>query len=177
MCGNLLERHSFRIVSGDRSYAELYLSIKFPHRKIRWNYDNFLSVSFLSWRFRKILPLRKKIKFSIKDFSSKCDQIRRADLATFTGEILNGKLNFLCSVHDHRKAYWHIAWSWWSHEKLEEYTFIKFVHIQLIAWLWLFALEKLSVFNRNAGKCGENADQNNSEYGLFLRSIHIFWSN
>ena len=22
----------------------------------------------------------------------------------------------------------------------------------------------------NAGKCGENADQNNSEYGLFLRN-------
>ena len=47
----------------------------------------------------------QKMKFSINDFSSKCDQIRRADLATFTGEILNGKLHFLCSVHDHRKAY------------------------------------------------------------------------
>ena len=120
--------------------------------------------------------IARKTLHNIKDFSSKCDQIR-SFLATFTGEILNGKLHFLCSVHDHRKAYWHIAWSWWSHEKLEEYTFIKFVHIQLIAWLWLFALEKLSVFNRNAGKCGKNADQNNSEYGLFLRSIHIFWSN
>ena len=28
-----------------------------------------------------------------------------------------------------------------------------------------------SVFSPNAGKCGKNADQNNSEYGLFLRSI------
>ena len=27
-----------------------------------------------------------------------------------------------------------------------------------------------SVFSWNAGKCGENAEQNNSEYGLFLRS-------
>ena len=28
----------------------------------------------------------------------------------------------------------------------------------------------LSVFGPNAGKSGKNADQNNSEYGLFLRS-------
>ena len=28
----------------------------------------------------------------------------------------------------------------------------------------------LSVFSSNAGKCGKNADQNNSEYGLFLHS-------
>ena len=36
----------------------------------------------------------------MKDFSSKCDQIRRkpADLITFTGEILNEKLHFLCSA-------------------------------------------------------------------------------
>ena len=41
----------------------------------------------------------QKKKFSIKDFSSKCDQIRSflADLVTFTEEILNRKLNFLCS--------------------------------------------------------------------------------
>ena len=35
----------------------------------------------------------------MKDFFSKCDQIRRsADFVTFTGEILNGKLNFLCRI-------------------------------------------------------------------------------
>ena len=38
----------------------------------------------------------QKMKISIKDFFSKCDQIRRK-LVTFTGEILNGKLHFLCS--------------------------------------------------------------------------------
>ena len=39
------------------------------------------------------------MKFSIKDFFSKFGQIRRkiADLVTFTEEILNGKLHFLCS--------------------------------------------------------------------------------
>ena len=31
--------------------------------------------------------------------------------------------------------------------------------------------EYLSVFSPNAGKCGKNADRNNSEYGLFLRSV------
>ena len=50
------------------------------------------------------------MKFSIKDFLSKCDQIRilqwmwpnpqdTADLVTFTEEIINRKLHFLCSLH------------------------------------------------------------------------------
>ena len=37
------------------------------------------------------------MKFSIKNFYSKYDQIRRG-LVTFTEEILNGKLLFLCAV-------------------------------------------------------------------------------
>ena len=44
------------------------------------------------------------MKFSIKDFFRKCDQIRRcpADFVTFTEEILNRKLYFLCSENpDH----------------------------------------------------------------------------
>ena len=45
----------------------------------------------------------QKMKFSIKDFFSKCDQIRRfpADLVTFNEETLHGKPHFLCSV-------WHL---------------------------------------------------------------------
>ena len=31
----------------------------------------------------------------------------------------------------------------------------------------------LSVLSPNAGKSGKNADQNNSEYGLFLRREHV----
>ena len=40
------------------------------------------------------------MKFSIKDFLSKCDKIRKfpADLVTFTEEIFNGKLRFLFSA-------------------------------------------------------------------------------
>ena len=41
----------------------------------------------------------QKMKFRIKDFFSKCDQIRSAaDLVTFTEEIFNAKLHFLCSA-------------------------------------------------------------------------------
>ena len=42
--------------------------------------------------------LHKKMKFSIKDFFSKCDQIRSflRIFFTFTEETLNGKLQFLC---------------------------------------------------------------------------------
>ena len=42
----------------------------------------------------------QKMKFSIKDICNKCDQIHSspANLVTFTEEILNGKLRFLCSV-------------------------------------------------------------------------------
>ena len=32
----------------------------------------------------------------------------------------------------------------------------------------------LSVFSTNAGKCGRKADQNNSKYGHFLRSVWLF---
>ena len=40
-----------------------------------------------------ILPCtEQKMKFSIKGFFSKCDQIQ----VTFTEEIFNGKLHFLC---------------------------------------------------------------------------------
>ena len=51
-------------------------------------------------REEKLIAL--KMKFSIKDFFSRWDQIRSflqfsADLVTFTEEILDGKLHFLWS--------------------------------------------------------------------------------
>ena len=47
----------------------------------------------------KINNTAQKMKFSIMDFFGTCDKIRResADLVTFTEEIPNGKLHFLCS--------------------------------------------------------------------------------
>ena len=50
----------------------------------------------------------QKMKFSIMNFFSKCDQIRSftADFITVTEEIL-GKLNFLCSVYC-RQVLWQV---------------------------------------------------------------------
>ena len=47
-----------------------------------------------------ILSAAQKKTFSIKDFFSESDQIRRKlrDLVTFSEKILNGILHFLCSV-------------------------------------------------------------------------------
>ena len=42
-------------------------------------------------------PTAQKMKFSIKDFFSKCDQIADSDLVTFTEDIFKGKLHF-CAV-------------------------------------------------------------------------------
>ena len=40
----------------------------------------------------------QKKKFYVKDFPGKCDQIPSfLRIFTFTGEIINGKLHFLCS--------------------------------------------------------------------------------
>ena len=35
-------------------------------------------------------------------------------------------------------------------------------------------LQYLSVFSPNVGKCRENSDQNNSEFGHFLSSVKMF---
>ena len=47
-----------------------------------------------------IVHTGQKMKFSIKDFFSKCDQTRSfpVNLVKFTEEILNWKLNFFCSI-------------------------------------------------------------------------------
>ena len=53
------------------------------------------------------VALHKKMKFFIKDFFSKCEQIFPKDLVTFSLEILNGKLHFLCSVAADIKLHFH----------------------------------------------------------------------
>ena len=57
-------------------------------------------VKNLWWRYFIYVTIQK-MKFSIKDFFSKCDQIcRKLRMATFTEENLNRKLHFLCSMFD-----------------------------------------------------------------------------
>ena len=71
----------------------------FPSTVTEWNmlYNNIRNLESVSAFKKQILKcirlnIARKMKFSIKDFSSKFDQIH-----SFTGEILNGKLHFLCS--------------------------------------------------------------------------------
>ena len=68
----------------------------YSNRK-RWAELMFQFIVFIKLQ-RGVAYTAQKMKFSIKDFFSKCDQIRRKLLVTFTEEILNGKLHFLCSV-------------------------------------------------------------------------------
>ena len=57
------------------------------------NNDNFIpSILFITSTYTA-----QKIKFSIKDFFSKYDQIQNCGFATFTEKILNGKFYFLWS--------------------------------------------------------------------------------
>ena len=61
-------------------------------------------VIMMFWRYTFSnfrLSLHKKMRFSIKDFFSKCDliQLETADLVTYAEEILNGRLQFLGIVY------------------------------------------------------------------------------
>ena len=62
----------------------------FRHEKVKqlWLFFNLIY-------FTPTFYTAQKMKSSIKDFFSKCFH---ADLVTFTEEILNGKLHFLCSA-------------------------------------------------------------------------------
>ena len=57
------------------------------------------NISYLLIRTRMQALTAQKTKFPIKDFFSKCDQIRSftVDFVSFTEEILNVQLHFLCS--------------------------------------------------------------------------------
>ena len=52
----------------------------------------------LKRNFKKYNPITAQyMNSSIKDFFSKCDQKETADFVTFTEEILNGRVHFMCS--------------------------------------------------------------------------------
>ena len=85
------------------------------HCKVPKPYDQNCSLNLQFFKSYKHCTHTKK--FSIKGSFSKCDQIRSslriteetADLVTFTEEMLNGKLQFLCS-EDHENKPLHV-WS------------------------------------------------------------------
>ena len=57
---------------------------------------NIEAQNLTNYQIKLIISTAQKMKISIKDFFSKCDQFP-ADLVTFTEEIVNGNLRFLCS--------------------------------------------------------------------------------
>ena len=66
---------------------------------LSWNKNHFLSFLKGSHLPKIVKGTAQKVKFSMKDFFSKCDQIRGFLWIwshLFTEEILNGKLHFLC---------------------------------------------------------------------------------
>ena len=73
-----------------------------PERDLFWRavkWENFTDNQYSKWAtqtLRKVTHNAQKMKFSIKDFFSNCDQSQQfpADLVTFTEETLNGKLHF-----------------------------------------------------------------------------------
>ena len=114
-CGNFVERHSFRIVSGDSPEAmrKLYLSTKFLHPKIRWNFGNYVILQsgilglcdIIFWYYEIILPdsvesalHHTKNEAFLEGFLQYMwpNPQETADFVSFTEENLNGKLHSLC---------------------------------------------------------------------------------
>ena len=52
--------------------------------------------------------LEKKMKLSIMDFFSRPDSQETAHLVTFTEEILNKKLHFLCNIQYYNPVIWNL---------------------------------------------------------------------
>ena len=77
-------------------------------------------------------------------------------LNSFEFETFSGNLISLISDHHDVKRV-----------RIRSYSGLHFSRIFLLSWF------SHSIFSLNAGKCGENADQNNSEYGYLLRSVHF----
>ena len=71
-CGNIVERRSFRIVSGElhKTMGKLCLSKKFPHQEIRWNCSSFDSVgkNFFSTCFSKKISISHDLIAPVTDF-------------------------------------------------------------------------------------------------------------
>ena len=105
---------------------------------ILWSFEIFVIFSnFL----RFLIFSTQKMKFSIKDFFSKCDQIRRKlrIWSNLLKKILNGKLHFLSSVFRHmatpeatriyqfitnNHALFHL---WWKENLLNHQKFSEFM--------------------------------------------------
>ena len=53
---------------------------------------------------------------AIKDFFSKCDQIRSSDLVTFTDKILTRKFRILCGIEETLSWHPNVSFDWFRTE-------------------------------------------------------------
>ena len=53
------------------------------------------------------------------------------------------------------------------------YNSFHYVNVSVFGVILVRIFPEFSAFSPNSGKCGKNADQNNSEYGHFLRSVRL----
>ena len=94
-----LRKKYFTVATETTFLCKVNTYLKLPENKIFLNrWCSCQTVTFDLFQisiFKNKTITAQKMEFSIKDFFSKCDQIQ--DLVTFTKEILNGKLHFLCS--------------------------------------------------------------------------------
>ena len=91
---NFIKRAASLFHSKSRGYSRHLCLPLFLRR--RW----VLSLLFASLSDTQNAPTAQKMKFSIRDFSSKCDQIHRTlRIWSHLLKILNGKLHFLCSAY------------------------------------------------------------------------------
>ena len=111
---------------------------------------------FFSKEFQKY-NLAQTMKFSVKDFFGKCENIRRK-LQKFTKKIFNEKLHFLCSAapkfHTFTKC-----------KSLND-ILVKIVQIQSFFW---------SVFSRIQTEYGKIWTRKNSIFEQFSRSGSYYW--
>ena len=95
-------RHRFNSSSGGRHSLSLSIGGHSPETRYVYVCEMcfFLCTKCKSMKKFIMLPLtlHKKMKYSIQDFFSKVIS-SVTDLVTFTEEILNGKLHFLCNVY------------------------------------------------------------------------------
>ena len=71
------------------------LSSPFCQRRCVYFKTLIAAIHYIKWAGFTSRTTAQKRKFSIRDFFSKCDQIRNADLVIFTEETLNEKLHFV----------------------------------------------------------------------------------
>ena len=101
--------------------------------------------------------LHKKWSFPLRISSV---NVIKSDLVTFTEEILNGKLRFLCSVK--------VGFSLMLNSRFRGHAIeLIYLHCVKSVHIWSFSGSYFPTF-------GLNTDQKNSEYGHFYAVLYVY---